>query len=90
MICNNTNADGPTLHVFPKEERIFHQWISFARQKRDPYTWTEDSWQICGDRCLPKDYQRYGLKLAGFVTKLVLKANAIPLRQVVPTPEKLN
>lgn len=90
MFCNKTNADGVTLHQFPKEERIRRQWISFVRQKRDPNTWTAGSGHICSDHFCPEDYHGYGLKLAGFATKLVLKADVIPSRQVVPTPEQLD
>lgn len=90
MFCNKTNDDGVSLHRFPKDERIRRQWISFVRQKRDPKTWKPGSGHICSDHFTPDDYTNYGLKLAGFATKLVLKTDAIPSRQVTPTPEQLD
>lgn len=89
MFCNKTNADGVTLHQFPKNEKIRRQWISFVQQKRDPSGWRAGSGHICSDHFTPEDYHGYGLKLAGLATKLVLKTDAIPSKQVVATPDQL-
>lgn len=89
MFCDRTNSDGVTMHQFPTDEKFLRQWISFVRQKREPDSWRPGSGPICSDYFLPEDYHGYGLKRAGFATKMLLKKEAIPSRQVVPTPEQL-
>ena len=89
MFCNKTNSDGVTMHQFPTDEKFHRQWISFVRQKREPDSWRPGSGHICSDHFMPEDYHGYGVKLAGFATKMLLKKDAIPSRQVVPTPEQL-
>lgn len=90
MFCDKTNADGVSLHQFPKEENLRRQWISFVRLKRDPKTWTPGSGHICSAHFTPEDYQGFGAKLAGFSSKLVLRKEAIPSIQAAPTPEQLD
>lgn len=89
MFCNKTNSDGVTMHQFPTDEKFLRQWISFVRQKREPDSWRPGSGHICSDHFMPEDYHGYGLKRAGFATKMLLKKDAIPSRQVIPTPEQL-
>ena len=89
MFCDRANSDGVTMHHFPTDEKFLWQWISFVRQKREPDSWRPGSGHICSDHFLPEDYHGYGLKRAGFATKMLLKKDAIPSRQVVPTPEQL-
>ena len=67
------------MHQFPTDEKFLRQWISFVHQKREPDSWRPGSGHICSDHFLPEDYHGYGL----------LKKDAIPSRQVVPTPEQL-
>ena len=77
MFCDKTNADGVSMHKFPTEEKVRRQWVSFVRQKN------------CSDHFTPEDYHDYQMKAAGYASKMLLKKNAIPSRQVVPTPQQL-
>ena len=89
MFCDKTNADGVSMHKFPTEEKVRRQWVSFVRQKRDTDSWKQGSGHICSDHFTPEDYHDYGMKVAGYASKMLLKKNAIPSRQVVPTPQQL-
>ena len=65
------------------------EWVSFVRQKRDSDSWKQGSGHICSDHFTPEDYQDYGMKVAGYASKMLLKKNAISSRQVVLTPKQL-
>ena len=79
---------GSTCINFPRM-KFRRQWISFVRQKREPDSWRPGSGDICSDHFMTEDYHGYGVKLADFTTKMLLKKDAILSKQVVPTPEQL-
>ena len=78
MFCNKANADNASLHQFPSNEVIRKKWIAFVLQKRDPKGWTQGTGYICSDHFTEEDYNGYGAKQAGFMTKLVLKKESVP------------
>ena len=83
MFCNKTNADGVSLHQFPADENVRRQWIAFVRSKREPSSWTPGSDHICSAYFTDDNYERFGAKLAGFSSKLVLKKTAVPSIQSI-------
>ena len=89
MFCNKTNADGVSLHQFPKDSNLSRKWTTFVRHKRDPKTWTPGSGYVCSAHFLSQDYEGYGAKIAGFSSKPVLKKGAVPSIQPVPTPDQV-
>ena len=88
MFCKKTNSDGVSMYQFPTDEKFCRQWISFVREKIKPDSWRPRSGHICSDHFILEDYHGYGVKLAAFATKMLLNKDAIPSRQVVPTPEQ--
>lgn len=88
MFCNNTNADNVSLHQFPRHDPLRRQWIQFVLRKRDD-DWKPGSGHICSNHFTPDCFEGMGAKLAGFVSKLLLKKTAVPTIQVNPTPEQL-
>jgi len=89
MFCDKTNADGVSLHQFPKDVNLCQKWNQFVLRKRERNTWTPGCGHICSDHFLPTDYEGYGAKMAGFSSKLVLSKGAVPSIQPIPTPEQL-
>ena len=89
MFCNNTNADNVSLHQFPDGEPWCRKWIAFVQARRDD-DWTPGSGHIGSNHFAADCYDGLGAKLAGFSSKLVLKATAVPTIQVIPTPEQLD
>ncbi|KAJ8386976.1 hypothetical protein AAFF_G00161530 [Aldrovandia affinis] len=76
--CSNTNTDGVTLHFWPKNEKLAHQWGRFARIKRaDWVKGTPGVSTICGVHFLPTDYDGYEQWKAGFVSRLRLENGAV-------------
>ncbi|RUA04238.1 MAG: hypothetical protein DSY43_06795 [Gammaproteobacteria bacterium] len=89
MFCDKTNADGVSLHKFPRDDHLCLKWNQFVLRKRDPKSWTPGHGHICSGHFTPSDYESYAAKLAGFTSRLVLKKGAIPSIQPIPTPEQL-
>ena len=89
MFCNKTNADGVSLHQFPKDRNLSRKWTSFVHHKRDPKTWTPGTGHVCSAHFSTNDYEGYGAKIAGFSSKLVLKKGAVPSIHPVPTADQL-
>ena len=52
--------------------------------------WTPGSGHICSDHFSADSYERFGAKIAGFSSKLVLKKSAIPSNHASPTPKQVN
>jgi len=90
MFCNKTNAEEVSLHQFPKNDNLRQKWSNFVLQKRDTSTWTRGSGYICSDHFLPLDYDGFNRKQAGFATKLILRKDAVPTVNPVPTPHQLS
>lgn len=87
---SKTNADGVSLHQFPKDEKVLRKWISFVRIKREPNSWTPGTGHICSDHFTAGSYEGFAAKLAGYASKLILKKTAVPSIQAAPTPEQVN
>lgn len=84
MLCNNTNANGVSMHQFPKEEKIRQKWIEFVLRKRDPKSWTPGSGYICSNHFVGSDFENYYAKLNGLCSKLLLRREAVPSVQPIP------
>ncbi|KAK2551142.1 hypothetical protein P5673_028070 [Acropora cervicornis] len=50
----------------------------------------ESSGYICSDHFSADSYERFGAKIAGFSSKLVLRKSAIPSNHASPTPKQVN
>ena len=60
------------------------------RSKREPSSWTPGSGHICSAHFTDDSYEEFGVKLAGFSSKLVLKKSTVPSIKPAPTPEQLS
>ncbi|KAK3710883.1 hypothetical protein QZH41_014862 [Actinostola sp. cb2023] len=89
LFCDKTNADGVSLHKFPRDVNLCLKWNQFVLRKRDRKMWTPGHGHICSGHFTPSDYEGYAAKLTGFTSRLVLKKGAIPSIQPIPTPEQL-
>ena len=86
---SGTNADGGSIHQFPKDRNLSRKWTSFVHHKRDPKTWTPGTGHVCSTHFSTNDYVGYAAKITGFSLKLVLKKETVPPINPVPTPDQL-
>ena len=79
--CDKTNADGVSMHKFATEEKLRRQWVSLVCQRRNSDSWKPGSGHICSHHFTPEDYHDYGMIVAGYASKMLLKKNKMPFRQ---------
>ena len=79
--CNNSNATGSTMHLFPRDRTYRQKWERFVRQGRAHWTHATSTSVICGAHFVtPDDFDGYQQWSMGYKRQLDLKKGAIPTK----------
>lgn len=89
--CGNTNADGVSLHTFPKDARLRKKWADFVKMKRGAWPGPTEYSALCSTHfasgCFPFR-QRFEMEQMGIKPKkITLNHDAVPtIHATVTTP----
>ena len=82
--CNNSNAPGSTMHLFPRDRTYRQKWERFVRQGRAHWTHATPTSVICGAHFVtPDDFDGYQQWSMGYKRQLDLKKGAIPTKMSI-------
>ena len=86
--CGNTNANGVSMHCFPKEQSYRRQWIEFVKEKRAKWDGPSEYSYLCSAHFEPHciTYRhRFEMKETGIRPKrITLEQDAIPTIHASP------
>ena len=80
MHCSNTNREGVSLFVFPKDTSVCRSWIRYVGKTRgDSGGWQRGNGHICSDHFVPhQDYDNFSAWSCGYQSRPRLKPHAVP------------
>ena len=86
--CGNTNANGVSMHFFPKAEKERRQWIKFVKEKRDKWDGPTQYSALCSAHFMPNCFpyrHHFEMQQSGTKPKRVsLNPDAIPTIHSLP------
>lgn len=89
--CGNTNADGVSLHTFPRNPSLRKQWSDFVRVKRADWNGPSEYSAICSTHFKPECFpfrHRFEMEQTGKKPKKVnLNDDAVPTIHSTVQPE---
>ena len=79
--CSTSSGEGPSLHMFPRDESVRKRWIRAIKQQRSNWDGPSTSSLLCSKHFEPECFALEGAHYrdaAGILVKKRLKPDAVP------------